>query len=84
VKLLAIGSWDPDASDIPRLLQAEQQRTAELTDAGLVHEVLLRADGAGGYMVLTADSAASAREQLDTLPFRKAGIMQVEFVELRD
>jgi hypothetical protein len=84
VKLLAIGTWDPGSPDIPRLLRAEQQRTAELGEAGLVKEVLIRADGTGGYMVLNADSPASAREQLVSLPFMKAGIMQLEFVELTD
>jgi hypothetical protein len=84
VKLLAIGSWDPGSPDIPRLLRAEQQRTAQLGEAGLVKEVLIRADGTGGYMVLNADSPASAREQLGSLPFMKAGIMKLEFVELTD
>ena len=35
-------------------------------------------------MVLNADSPASAREQLGSLPFMKAGIMKLEFVELTD
>jgi hypothetical protein len=84
VKLLAIGSWDPGSPDIPRLLRAEQQRTAELAETGLVQDVLIRADGTGGYMVLNADSPASARKQLGSLPFMKAGIMQLEFIELTD
>jgi hypothetical protein len=84
VKLLAIGSWDPGSPDIPRLLRAEQQRTAELAEVGLVQEILIRADGTGGYMVLNADSPASAREQLSSLPFMKAGIKQLAFIELTD
>jgi muconolactone delta-isomerase len=83
MKLLAIGTWDPRDTNIPRLLAAEQQRTGELMAQGLVQQLLLRADGAGGYMVLNADSIASAREQLDTLPFMKDKIMQLEIVELR-
>jgi hypothetical protein len=47
VKLLAIGSWDSGSLDIPRLLKAEQQRTAELAETGLVQDVLIRADGTG-------------------------------------
>jgi muconolactone delta-isomerase len=82
VKLLAIGTWDPGDADIARLLKAEQERTGELMRQGFVQELLLRADGAGGYMVLSAESAASAREQLSTLPFMKDGIMQVELIEL--
>jgi hypothetical protein len=84
MKLLAIGTWDPHEPDIPRLLAAEQQRTGELMQQGLVRQLLLRADGAGGYMVLSADSTASAREQLGTLPFMKDKIMQLELIELRE
>jgi hypothetical protein len=84
VKLLAIGTWDPDDQDIPRLLKAEQQQTGELMKEGFVQELLLRADGAGGYMVLSTESAASAHEQLSTLPFMKDGIMQIELIELND
>lgn len=82
MKLLAIGTWDPGDADIARLLKAEQERTGELMRQGFVQELLLRADGAGGYMVLSAESAASACEQLSTLPFMKDGIMQVELIEL--
>jgi muconolactone delta-isomerase len=84
VKLLAIGTWDPDDADIPRLLKAEQQQTGELMKQGFVQELLLRADGAGGYMVLSAESAASAHQQLSTLPFMKDGIMEIELIELND
>src|ERR1700722_19480081 len=84
MKLLAIGTWDPDDGDIPRLLRAEQQQTGELMKRGFVQELLLRADGAGGYMVLSAESAASAHEQLSTLPFMKDAIMQIELIELND
>jgi hypothetical protein len=49
-----------------------------------VQDVLIPADGTGGYMILNADSPASAREQLGSLPLMKAGIMQLEFIELTD
>jgi hypothetical protein len=84
MKLLAIGTWDPRETNIARLLAAEHQRTGELMQQGLVQQLLLRADGAGGYMVLNADSVASAREQLDTLPFMKEKIMQLEIIELTE
>jgi hypothetical protein len=35
-------------------------------------------------MIVSADSAAAAHEQLSTLPFMKNGIMRVELIELRD
>jgi hypothetical protein len=84
VKLLMIATWDPGDADIPRLLKAEQQQTGELMKQGFVQELLLRADGAGGYMVLSTESLASAHEQLSTLPFMKDGIMQIELIELND
>jgi hypothetical protein len=35
-------------------------------------------------MVLSADSAASANEQVSSLPFMKEGIMHAELVTLND
>jgi hypothetical protein len=52
-------------------------------DAGIVQQLLLRADGDGGYMVVEAESAEAAHDLLSTLPFMKAGLMQIELVELR-
>jgi muconolactone delta-isomerase len=82
MRFLVIGAWGASDPNIPRLLAEEQHRTGELMQEGFVQELLLRVDGAGGYMVVNADSAAAARQQLDTLPFMKSGIMQVELVEL--
>jgi hypothetical protein len=84
VKFLVIGTWSPSDPAISRLLTEEHQRTGELIDEGFVQQLLLRADGAGGYMVVSADSEASALEQLNTLPFMKAGVMQIELVALND
>jgi hypothetical protein len=52
-------------------------------DEGIVRQLLLRADGAGGYMVVDAESPEVARDRLGTLPFMKAGIMRIELVELK-
>jgi hypothetical protein len=84
MRFMVLGSWDPASPDLLRLLPEEQARTAELIDEGVVQQLLLRADGAGGYMVVEADSAEVARERLGTLPFMKAGIMQIELVELKE
>jgi hypothetical protein len=82
MRYLVIGTWNPNDSDIPRLLTQEQQRTGELMDEGFVQHLFLRANGAGGYMVVSAGSAAAAQERLNTLPFVKASIMEVELIEL--
>jgi hypothetical protein len=84
MRLLVIGTWSPTDPKVPNLLVQEQQRTGELVKEGFVQQLLLRADGAGGYMLVTADSVAAAREQLDTLPFMTAGVMRIELVELTD
>jgi len=83
MRFMVLGAWDPMAPEIPRLLASEQARTRELTDEGVIQQLLLRADGAGGYMVVDAESAEVAHDLLSTLPFMKAGIMQIDLVELR-
>jgi hypothetical protein len=83
MRFLMIGTWDPASPEIPRLLSAEQRRTRELTEGGFVQQLLLRADGSGGYMTLTAESAEAAREQLATLPFMQHALMHIELVELK-
>jgi muconolactone delta-isomerase len=83
MRFMVLGSWDPASPEIPRLLAQEQARTGELMDGGIVQQLLLRADGAGGYMVVDAESPQVAQDRLRTLPFMKAGIMQIELVELK-
>jgi muconolactone delta-isomerase len=80
---MVLGVWDPASPEIPQLLSQEQARTGELMDEGVVRQLLLRADGAGGYMVVDAESAEVARDRLSTLPFMKAGVMQIELIELK-
>jgi hypothetical protein len=80
---MVLGAWDPASPEIPGLLAQEQARTGELMDEGIVQQLLLRADGAGGYMIVDAESAEVAQDRLSTLPFMKAGIMQIEVVELK-
>jgi muconolactone delta-isomerase len=83
MRFMVLGAWDPASPEIRRLLAREQARTAELMDAGVVRQLLLRADGAGGYMVVDAESPEVAHDRLSTLPFMKAGIMQIELGELK-
>jgi muconolactone delta-isomerase len=84
MRFMVLGSWDPAHPAIPRLIASEQQRTADLMQEGFVQQLLLRADGAGGYMVVSADSAAAATQRLSTLPFMREGIMQAELIALND
>ena len=82
MKLLAIGTWDPADPQIPELLPAERKRTAELREEGFLQQLLLRADGTGGFLILDSESADSARERLGTFPFVRHGVMSIELVEL--
>ncbi len=81
---MMIGTWDPADPQIPHLLSAEQRQTSNLRDEGFVEQLLLRADGAGGYMTLNAESEAAARARLDTLPFMQHEVMRIELVELTE
>jgi hypothetical protein len=48
-----------------------------------VEQLLLRADGAGGYIVLNAEAEDDARRYLDELPFVQQSIMRFELTEIR-
>lgn len=50
---------------------------------GFVEQLLLRADGRGGYMSLTAESAEAACKRLATLPFIPDVLMRAELAELK-
>jgi muconolactone delta-isomerase len=82
MRFLAIGTWAADER-VPPLLPAERQRSAELTEEGLLLGLWLRADGTGGYLLVEAESAETALEGLETLPFMQHGLMRVELVELK-
>jgi muconolactone delta-isomerase len=80
---MVVGSWDPASPEIPRLIAQEPARTRELLEEGVVQQLLLRADGAGGYMVVDAESAEVVHDRLSTLPFMSAGVMRIELIELK-
>ncbi len=81
---MMIGSWDPSDPQIPHLLSAEQEQTSRLREEGFVEQLLLRADGACGYMTLNAESEAAARDRLSILPFVQHEVMRIELVELTE
>ena len=83
MRFMVLGAWDSASPEISQLLERERARTAQLMDEGIVRQLLLRADGTGGYMVVDAESPEVARDRLGTLPFMKAGIMRIELVELK-
>jgi hypothetical protein len=48
-----------------------------------VEQLLLRADGAGGYIIMNADSEDDARRHLQELPFVQQSIMRFELTEIK-
>jgi muconolactone delta-isomerase len=83
MKFMVLGSWSAADTQLHDLLGAEQARTRELTESGLVQQLLLRADGAGACMVVEGESADDVRAQLATLPLMQHDVMSIELVELR-
>jgi hypothetical protein len=77
------GTWESDDPKIASLLTAERQTMAQLREQGLVEQLLLRVDGAGAYMVVSAESEEQARGSPETLPFVKQTVMRFELVEIR-
>jgi hypothetical protein len=57
--------------------------TATLRAEGVVEQLLLRADGAGGYIIMNADSEDDARRHLQELPFVQQSIMRFELTEIK-
>jgi hypothetical protein len=60
MRFMVLGAWDPALPEIPQLLDQERARTEQLMDEGIVGQLLLRADGTGGYMVVDAESRRRA------------------------
>jgi hypothetical protein len=83
MKFLMTGTWDPADPGISSNLGMEQSTTAMLRGEGVVEQLLLRADGAGGYIVLNAESEDDARRYLDKLPFVQQSIMGFELTEIK-
>jgi hypothetical protein len=83
MKFLMTGTWDPADPKIPSQLAMEQQTTAQLRGEGVVEQLLLRADGGGGYIVMSAASEHDARRHLEELPFVQQSIMRFELTEIK-
>jgi hypothetical protein len=61
---------------------AESARMAELQAAGVITQVLLKADWSGAVVLLATDDAAAARHALDSLPMVANGITSFEVTEV--
>jgi hypothetical protein len=83
MRFMVIGSWSATDPQLHDLLEAEQARTRELAEAGLVQQLLLRADGVGAFMIVEGDSADDVRTQLASLPLMQHDVMSIELIQLR-
>ena len=54
---------------------AELARVKELSDAGVIEQILKRTDSTGAYLVMEAANAEAIDEALDSLPFAQSAIM---------
>ena len=59
-------------------LAAEDARMQELQQAGLVEQMLLKADWSGVVLLLRAADQAAAREAVDSLPLVTNGVTRFE------
>lgn len=65
--------------ELSHLLAAEGKRVEELAAAGLVKELLVRADLTGAWLILRAESEQVARAAVESLPMYPH--MRVEIAE---
>ena len=70
------------AEQLQPLLQAEAWRVWELYLSGIVREIHFRADQHTAVLMLECDGVEAAREVLDTLPLRRAGLIAFDLIPL--
>ena len=63
-------------------LAAEDARMQELQQAGVVEQMLLKADWSGAVLLLRAADHAAAREAVGSLPLVTNGITRFELTEV--
>jgi muconolactone delta-isomerase len=84
MQFLSISRRRPGADDAAcaSLIGAESERARELYAAGCLRQVWHRADVPGACLLWEAASAEEVRESLGTLPFAKAGLLDIEVIPI--
>lgn len=67
----------PAEAFTPELVAAETRRVKELYAEGLLRQIFLRGDQPGAAIVWEAASEAEVRAALESLPIRKAGMLEL-------
>lgn len=65
------------------LAQQETERARLFYSQGRIRQLWHRADGPGACVLWEADSEEELREMLQSLPYMKAGLVEVSVVALR-
>jgi hypothetical protein len=81
VKFLAIST---NLADPTPHIPAEIARTAELAEAGVLEQALLKADRSGAVLILDVPDAAAARAAVDSLPLVRHGVTRFDLTELME
>jgi muconolactone delta-isomerase len=79
MKLLAVSN---NTGDPTSHIADEMRRVAELQEAGVIQQLYLKADRSGAVLLLEAESADEAQQQLATLPLVQRGVTSFEVTEL--
>jgi muconolactone delta-isomerase len=85
MQFLSVSRTKPGFSDeqYAALRSDEAQRARELYSEGFLRQIWHRADVPGACLLWEAASAQEVREMLNTLPFAKAGMLEIEIIPLR-
>lgn len=62
--------------------EPESKRVWELYTAGILKEIYLRTDAIGAVIVLECSSQAEAESAINSLPMVKAGLFNVNYMQL--
>jgi len=71
-----------NTGDITQYLEAETVRIGELMRAGIIENVLVKADQSGAFLLVRSAGLASARAAVESLPIAVHGLTSVEFTEV--
>jgi muconolactone delta-isomerase len=69
-------------AEFEALVEAEARRARELYAEGFIRQIWRRSDQPGACILWEADSAEQVGDQLQTLPFIRAGMLEVSIVPL--
>jgi len=71
-----------DADYLP-LVEDEVERARELYKEGHIRQIWHRADIHGACLLWEADTEEDVRKMLDSLPFARAGMLEISIISLK-